>query len=193
MPARGATVVHIRDAALDLFAERGYAGASMRDIARKVGIRPASLYHHFASKEDILWDLTVTALERLEESRRQAVDGLEGTSATNRLRAFVRAHVAYHARCGRQARLVNVNLPNLRGERLERAVAARDRYEDWLRATLSEGRRTGEMTVPDLRLTTYAILQMCTGVSMWFRSDGARTIEELCDIYVELTIRMVRA
>lgn len=187
----GATVVHIRDVALDLFAERGYAAASMRDIAREVGIRPASLYHHFASKEDILWDLTVTALEGLEASRRDALDGLSGATPTEQLRAFVRAHVAYHARYGQQARLVNLNLPNLRAERFDRAVAARDAYEGWLRTTLMEGHRAGELRVPDLRLTTYAVLQMCTGVSTWFRSEGPRTIEQLCDVYEDLTIRMV--
>jgi len=44
----------ILDAALDLFAESGFFGTSMREIARKVGVRESALYHHFASKEAIL-------------------------------------------------------------------------------------------------------------------------------------------
>lgn len=192
-PGRSATVIHIREVALALFAERGYAGASMRDIAREVGIRPASLYHHFASKEDILWDLTETALQNLEASRRDALQALGGATAMERLRAFVRAHVAFHARFGEQARLVNLNLPNLGPERYARAVAARDAYEDNLRATLVEGHQAGEMAVPDLRLTTYAVLQMCTGVSMWFNPGGPSTIDDLCEVYAELTRRMVAA
>jgi AcrR family transcriptional regulator len=47
----------ILDAALDLFAADGFFGTSMRQIARAVGVRESALYHHFASKEDILHGL----------------------------------------------------------------------------------------------------------------------------------------
>jgi AcrR family transcriptional regulator len=43
----------ILDAALDLFAERGYFGTSMREIGRTVGVRESALYHHFESKQAI--------------------------------------------------------------------------------------------------------------------------------------------
>jgi AcrR family transcriptional regulator len=48
------TKQRILDAAIDLFATRGFRGASMRDIAARVGIRAASLYSHFGSKDEIL-------------------------------------------------------------------------------------------------------------------------------------------
>ena len=44
----------VLDAAARLFAERGYAAASMRDIAEASGMLPGSLYYHFAAKEDLL-------------------------------------------------------------------------------------------------------------------------------------------
>src|SRR5258706_16060912 len=44
----------ILDAALDCFAENGFFGTSMREIARHVGVRESALYHHFPSKEAIL-------------------------------------------------------------------------------------------------------------------------------------------
>jgi AcrR family transcriptional regulator len=51
----------ILDEATRLFAERGYEGASMADLAERVGLRKASLFHHFASKEE----LRTAVLERL--------------------------------------------------------------------------------------------------------------------------------
>ncbi len=50
----------ILDAALDLFAENGFFGTSMREIARKVGVRESALYHHFPSKDAILATLAQT-------------------------------------------------------------------------------------------------------------------------------------
>lgn len=60
----------ILDAAAALFAERGYAGTSTRSIAERVGVRQASLYYHFAGKDEIL-------LELLETSVRPSLDFVE--------------------------------------------------------------------------------------------------------------------
>lgn len=57
-------------AAAELFAEHGYAGTSTRAIAERVGIRQASLYYHFAGKDEIL-------LELLEASVRPSLDVAE--------------------------------------------------------------------------------------------------------------------
>lgn len=49
----------VLDAALELFAEKGYFGASLRDIARAVGVRESALYHYFSSKEALFEELVV--------------------------------------------------------------------------------------------------------------------------------------
>jgi AcrR family transcriptional regulator len=50
----------ILDVSLDLFAEKGFFGTSMRDIAKKVGVRESALYHHFSSKAAMLEGLLQT-------------------------------------------------------------------------------------------------------------------------------------
>jgi len=69
----------ILDAALDLFAERGYHGASIRALATAVGVRESALYHHFANKEALLDGLLTAAVERraraLEEEAALASTG----------------------------------------------------------------------------------------------------------------------
>lgn len=54
--------------ALTLFADRGYEGVSMRDIAHAVGIRAASLYNHFKSKEDIFMSIIDEMSKRYKEA-----------------------------------------------------------------------------------------------------------------------------
>ena len=64
IPGEKSTKDKIFDAALDLFAERGYDGVSIRDIAAAVGIKESSIYKHYASKAEILENGSSTILWR---------------------------------------------------------------------------------------------------------------------------------
>lgn len=67
MAEKGNTKQEILETALDLFSVRGYEATSMAQIADAVGIRKASLYSHFCSKQEILDALVRTVLERYDE------------------------------------------------------------------------------------------------------------------------------
>ena len=56
----------IRVVALEMFAERGYAGTSLREIAERLGVTKAALYYHFKSKEDIVRSFTEDYFGRLD-------------------------------------------------------------------------------------------------------------------------------
>ena len=85
----------IEDAASALFHEHGYAGTSVRDIARAVDIQGASLYAHVASKQDVLWSIVEPPPTGSKPPRRlEAAD--PGAATFGRgvyLIALVRAHV----------------------------------------------------------------------------------------------------
>ena len=57
----------IRVVALEMFAERGYAGTSLREIAERLGVTKAAVYYHFPTKEDILESLLKDFLAQLDE------------------------------------------------------------------------------------------------------------------------------
>jgi len=65
----------IRDAAIDLFTERGFAGATIRDIAIKAGVSSGLLRHHFGSKEGLRDACDEFAMSRLGEIRQQMLAG----------------------------------------------------------------------------------------------------------------------
>nr|WP_296074739.1 helix-turn-helix domain-containing protein [uncultured Actinoplanes sp.] len=65
---------HILDTALELFADRGYAGTSVADITSRLGISKAALYHHFAAKDDILRELIAAPLGRYQRLADTAAD-----------------------------------------------------------------------------------------------------------------------
>ncbi len=89
----------VTEAALRLFSEKGYLGASLSDIAKQVGISKAALYKHFASKQEIL-DCIVARMDELdsERSQRFSMPGNElgGTAAykeipAEKIRAYSKA------------------------------------------------------------------------------------------------------
>ncbi len=189
-----ATADDIRRAAQHLFATNGFEATTMREIAAAVGIRAASLYNHFKSKEDILWDLTATALSDLESSQSEALAAIpESAEPAQQLRAFVVAHVVFHAVNSEKAALVNREMGGLSRAHLRRAVTLRDRYEGHLREIIRNGVARKEFRVPDERVTSFAILQMGIAVSTWYRAGGGMTPAQLGHLHAELATRMVAA
>jgi TetR/AcrR family transcriptional regulator, cholesterol catabolism regulator len=188
------TAADIRRVALRLFAQNGYETTTMREIASAVGVKAGSLYNHFDSKEEILWELTRGALLDLRAQIDSAIDDLgAGAGAGDRLGAFINAHVRFHAVNSERARIVNRQMPGLTKGHYREVVALRRTFEDQLADILEAGVREGSFTLLDARLSVYAILQMCIAVSNWFRKGGDLTVDEIAHTYVALAQRMVTA
>ena len=83
-----ATRQRVRDAAVELFAERGYHGVGIRELAERAGLTSATLYHYMATKQDLLVELMTENLETLIESAQTAV-AEAGSDPTAQLRAVV--------------------------------------------------------------------------------------------------------
>lgn len=78
--------IRILDAAVEVFAEHGYAGAKMQDIAARAGIVPSVLYDHFGSKRE----LHITLLEQhAEQLRERSLRRREGTSVEELVHASI--------------------------------------------------------------------------------------------------------
>ncbi|AKE01120.1 hypothetical protein XU06_29555 (plasmid) [Rhodococcus erythropolis] len=186
-----ATSVDISRVALEMFATQGYDATSIRDIAAAVGIRGPSMYHHFSSKEEILWSLTETALNRLAAAWRTAKFYTTSDDPISLLRAFVRADVAFHAEHRTEANLVNSQLKSLSAEHYARAVEMRREYELELTTIVHSCIATGRHDVPDLRVTVFAILQMTVAIATWFDPDGPLGVGDLASIYEELAVKLL--
>ena len=181
----------ILDAAVRLFAERGYAATRMADIAESLGLHKPALYYYFDSKEAVLVELIRTRVGA-------ALDALRAIAASPRLSAdkiaeAVRTHLrVFHE----HPHLYTVfNSEKLDTVSLEAAAIVDDlgrHYEELWVDMLTEGVASRALR-PDLDIpvTMKAILGQLNSTLTWFTPDGRLTIEELSDQYVELVLSSV--
>ena len=125
-----------------LFAERGYHGTSIGDLAEALGVQKGSLYAHIASKQDLLY----ATMRAGAEAFHGALDAVpEDLPVTERIRLALRAHLRV---VGEQLDVATVFVREwryLEGDRREEILGERRRYEERFRALFREGRDLGEL------------------------------------------------
>lgn len=174
----------ILKAAASLFREKGYLASNLRELAKRAGIQGGSIYHHFSSKQEILFqvmDNTMTdMIERLSATLAPLDDPAE------RLRQTVRFHIEYHIVGTDETYITDDELRNLEAQNYQQIIAKRDRYQRIFEELLSSGQRELNWQVADVKLFARAIIQMCAGVARWYRPDGLFSIDQIAEQYYNL-------
>jgi len=119
-----------RDKAMALFAEKGFGQVSMRELAAHVGLTAGSLYHHFPSKQDLLYDLIEELYEELQATLDQGRRALARGQAV--LPCLIAAHWQLHLERPMQFRLAERDFCCLGEEQQARLTGLRVRYEKGL-------------------------------------------------------------
>jgi AcrR family transcriptional regulator len=179
-------------AALKLFAERGYAGASVRDVAAAAGVKPATIYAHYPSKEHILAELCRIGHEEQYRSVRTAV--LEsGGDPRDQIVAYVRAHVGFHTTYPMLAVVSNSELHVLSEDLGAATFVLRRESEGLLQEIIQRGAQSGAFKVVDPWLTVAAIGGMGLRVAYWFSPAYKLSAEQVADGYAEFALRLLAA
>ncbi len=185
------TEIAIREAAANLIARHGYEAMSMRQLAMEVGVQAAALYRYFPTKEELLFTLLREHMEALAAAWRDRRPAAGDAAA--RLTAFVENHIAFHIARRHSTHISNMELRSLSPRRLTAILKLRTAYEKELRTILREGMEDGVFSIGDIGLTAMALIQMLTGVIVWFRPGERLSVAEVTASYLSMTMRLVGA
>jgi TetR/AcrR family transcriptional regulator, cholesterol catabolism regulator len=171
-----------------LFAEKGYHGTSIGEIADALGVQKGSLYAHISSKQDLLY-------ATMQEGARAFHAGLdaipEQLPASEKIRLALRSHLRVVADQLEVATVFVREWRYLEGERRDEVLDERRRYEERVRALFREGRELGELRT-DLDDATAALLALSAANWAYTWLQPGRDTDELADRFYALLLDGMR-
>ena len=178
----------ISEIALHLFAERGYAAVSMRQIASKVGLQVGALYNYFPDKQTILSELLINHMENLLQTwHRQTLP----EKSDKLLKFFVDFHIEYHLNRPEEVFIAYMELRNLNPDNFKKIEKLRNKYELILSKILSDGVNENLFTCEETKVASLAIIGMLKEVNTWYKKDGRISLPEIKSIYQQIVLKAV--
>lgn len=180
----------ILDAAQQLFSEKGYVAASMRELAQMLSIQPASLYSHYPSKDEILWEIALRAARSFYQKVMPIAENKQ-LPTYDRMRAMMQAHT--------HAIIANINASaiffkewkRLEDDKRNRFAEIISTYEGTFIAVLKEGADQGIFRPGNTRFFTSMLLSSVNWLPAWYRPDGKMSPEEIAEAAADFMLNGV--
>jgi len=167
-------------AAAKVFQTKGYHAATVQDIADAVGILKGSLYHHFKSKEDLLYLIVKEPIARIYERMSEIVDS--DLPAEEKLRRAIRAHLEAFDQHYPHLFVYLHEREEMKRRFREQFKLSPKQYERCWQQILREGVKSGEFR-PDLdvQVVSYGVLGMLNWLYKWYDPRGRLSVREVAD------------
>jgi AcrR family transcriptional regulator len=179
--------------AADVFGEKGYRAATLRDIASRLGMLKGSLYYYIDSKEDLLFECLKRAhLLGVELGERTAA--MRGAAPADRLAAFIRDWMT-----GVESLPPALNMPEsdfrlLKGERRREIVSLRAQIAKVPQDIISAGIADGSFDKSvDPYIATATVMRILNTTQQWYRPGRGIEWADITDWYVQLILGGLQA
>ena len=166
----------ILEAAAELMREHGYVNVTLDQIAERLHISKVSIYHHWTSKKEIIFDLHRIAYKIVIESLEKIVK--DDDSPDSKFRRAIENHVSQAVVAGIGPMLPQQDLLVISRHKKE-IVRLRDTYEDMLCQIINEGIRKGVFKKIDVKLLVYSVVGAANYTWVWYSPKGTMTPQEI--------------
>jgi AcrR family transcriptional regulator len=182
----------VLDAAVDLFAEQGYDGTSVSQVISRAGVAKGGFYHHFASKEALLYEVYGDLIGR----QLAGMDDIlaRRLSPAGTLRALISDLVETTAASARPALVFWREMHRLGDERTAEYRRARRRYHDTVRRLIRDAQAAGTFTaVASADTVTFTIFGYVNELPLWYRPSGRQRPAQLAAELADLVLAALEA
>jgi len=190
---RSASLDRLLEAAVELLAERGYAGATVDDIVERAGVAKGTVYYHFRSKSELVSTLLDDGLRRLATSFRTEIEGAEDGFAA--LRALVHAELTYIERYQAFSKLVMSEMWRADRDWRDSLRTLRDEYGEVFASVLRRGVSEGAFRADlDVRAAASTIFGMIATAALdWLVFEPQTTLDVVERRLTPLVVGAVKA
>lgn len=185
--ARSSARDKILDAALDLFAEKGFAATGVQEIVARAGVTKGALYHHFTAKEDILFEIygSVFGEQRAELERIVNTD----RDPVWKLRSVIESLVVSTAAAAKAAAVFAREVSHVDSERHQRLKEDWRGYQESVRALIRTAQEEGLFaTATSPEIASWAVFGVVTSMHTWYRPDGPKSARDIAQELADLVL-----
>ncbi len=173
MTALVGTRERVLDVAVDLFARQGFDGTTVAQVVRGAGLTKGGFYHHFASKEALLFEVYGELIAHQQQHLNAIIARRLPPAET--LRAVIVDLVETTAASTQRALVFSREMNRLGDERTAEYRAARRRYHNRVRSLIQRGQSSGAFaTVAPADIVTFTIFGVVNELPLWYRPDGRK-------------------
>ncbi len=158
-----------------LFQKKGYSAVTMRDIAKAMGIKAASLYNHIKSKQEILSEIIISLAEQFTEKMKIIKNSED--SSIDKLKQIVALHVNITTNNKFGMASLNNDWMHLEAE-LEYYLKLRRNYEGDFRGIMEEGIENNELTNSNSEVMLFSMLSTLRSLYIWLPKKEDLNIEK---------------
>ncbi len=166
-----------------LFREKGYPYTSLDDITREIGITKPAVYYYFKAKEDILYEICLTAINNLM-NQAKAVAATD-FDIVSKVRKMFENHILQFHINRDVAESYWREAAHLSLERRKQVSSMLKGYESFIRGHIDQGIAEGVFRPIDTKQIARGIGGMCFTVGNWYDPAGKEHISDIADAYVD--------
>ncbi|MBI3484585.1 MAG: TetR/AcrR family transcriptional regulator [Acidobacteria bacterium] len=188
-PAFDRKLAHILRHAAGVFSEKGYAGASIRDISRASGVSLSGLYYYFESKQELLYLIQLYTFSEIVRRLEERLTGVAGP--VDRVRILVRNHLGYFLQHPVEMKVLSHEAGELEGRYGREIAEIKKRYYSLALGVFENLRRSGAVRRMNPRVAVLSLFGMMNWIYTWYNPKVDPSPESIADTMAEIFLEGV--